>query len=239
MLYFLHGSDTKKTREKARALVASLRAKKPDAGVFVLEGATATKDALAEFAGGRGLFESKYIVRLNGVLETAEEKEIILAMAKELAESDNIFLLVEGALDKKTAGAIGKYAEKAEENTENKKVKKPVFNIFSLSDAFGERDKKKTWVLYRRAVDAGFAPEEIHGTLFWQVKCMLLAKGAKTAAEAGLNPFVFGKSARYAKNFSDEELKKISAQLIALYHDSHRGLVEFEEGLEKFLLERV
>ena len=43
MLYFLHGSDTKKTREKARALVASLRAKKPDAGVFVLEGATATK----------------------------------------------------------------------------------------------------------------------------------------------------------------------------------------------------
>ena len=91
--------------------------------MFVLEGATATKDALAEFAGGRGLFESKYIVRLNGVLETAEEKEIILAMAKELAESDNIFLLVEGALDKKTAGAIGNTRKKPKRIRKIKKLK--------------------------------------------------------------------------------------------------------------------
>lgn len=239
MLYFLHGSDTKKTREKAGVLLASLRAKKPDAGVFVLEGAAATKEALAEFACGQGLFERKYIVRLDCVLETAEGKEIILAAAKELAMSDNIFLLTEGALDKKTIGAIGKHAEKIEEHTEKKKEKRPAFNIFSLGDAFGERDKKKMWVLYRRAVDAGFAPEEIQGTLFWQTKCMILAKSAKMAEEAGLNPFVFGKSARYAKNFSNEELRRISARLTALYHDSHRGIIEFEEEIEHFLLTEI
>lgn len=239
MLYFFHGSDTRKTAEKTRAMLSSLRAKKPDAEVFVLEGAAATKEILAEFAGGQGLFERKYIVRLNGVLETAEGKDVILSMGKELASSENIFLLVGGVLDKKTIGAVEKYAEKTQEHAKEKEEKKSAFNVFLLGDAFGARDKKKVWVLYRNAINTGLAPEEIHGTLFWQVKSMLLAKGAKTAAEAGLNPFVFGKSARYAKNFSDDELKKISARLVALYHDSHRGLIEFEEGLEQFLLENT
>lgn len=239
MIYFFHGSDTKKVKEKASSLLFSLRAKKPDAEVFVLDGAAATKEILAEFAGGQGLFERKYIVRLNDVLETAEGKEVALGMFKELASSENIFLIVEGALDKKTIGAVGKYAEKTQEHVKEKEEKKAAFNVFLLGDAFGARDKKKVWVLYRNAIDAGLAPEEIHGTLFWQVKSMLLAKEAKTAAEAGLNPFVFGKSARYAKNFSDDELKKISARLVTLYHDSHRGLVGFEEGLEQFLLENT
>ena len=63
---------------------------------------------------------------------------------------------------------------------------------------------------------------------------MLLAKGAKTAAEAGLNPFVFGKSARYAKNFSDEELKKFPRSLSRCTTTATADSLNLRKGWKNF-----
>jgi hypothetical protein len=65
---------------------------------------------------------------------------------------------------------------------------------------------------------------------------MLLATLAKDAKESGLNPFVYSKAKNYAKNFTLPELKKISSQLVKMYHQAHRGEVNFEMALEKFFL---
>ena len=95
---------------------------------------------------------------------------------------------------------------------------------------------KDAWVLLQKALDTGGVPEEIHGMLFWQVKSMILAVSSKTAGEAGLNPFVFRKSLSFAKNFTEEELKNLSARLVSIYHDARRGGDELAIALEKFVL---
>jgi hypothetical protein len=91
-------------------------------------------------------------------------------------------------------------------------------------------------LLYQQAVRHDVVPEELHGILFWQVKSMLLATLSKDAKESGLNPFVYSKAKNYAKNFTLDELKKISSQLVAIYHQAHRGEVDFDLALEKFFL---
>ena len=113
---------------------------------------------------------------------------------------------------------------------------KDEFKIFALTDALGARDKKALWTLYRKAVELGKVPEEIHGILFWQVKSMVLAARSKSAGEAGLNPFVYGKAKRYAENYSGDELKAMLEKLVTIYHDSHRGVCDFETAMEIFLL---
>jgi len=110
------------------------------------------------------------------------------------------------------------------------------FSIFSLADALGERDKKRMWVLYREAIDLGISPEEIVGTLFWQVKMILLAHRVKKATDAGVKDFPFSKAQRYAKNYSLDEIQKLSSDIISIYHEAHRGKVDFEIELEKLIL---
>jgi len=111
------------------------------------------------------------------------------------------------------------------------------FNIFSLGDALGKRDRKNLWILYEKAIASGISPEEIHGTLFWQVKSMILSKSAKDAEEAVLKPYVFKKSNSYAKNFTSEELFAISSKLVDIYHEARRGVHDFGIALELFILQ--
>ena len=108
--------------------------------------------------------------------------------------------------------------------------------MFAMTDALGARNQKRLWTLYQQALRHGVVNEELHGILFWQVKSMLLAALSKDVKESGLNPFVYGKAKNYAKNFTLSELKKISSQLVTMYHQAHRGEVDFDIALEKFFL---
>jgi hypothetical protein len=111
-----------------------------------------------------------------------------------------------------------------------------VFNIFSLADALGERDRKKLWVLFQFALRQDISSEELAGVFFWQLKSMVVSRETKNANEAGVSPYVFQKSKRYNKNFSPEEELRMASKIVVLYHNAHRGLVDFEKGLEKFIL---
>jgi DNA polymerase III delta subunit len=192
---------------------------------------------LEEFTLGAGLFEQKYIVVLDNVFENKEHKDTVVGKVKEIGVSENVFVILEGKLDKKTVTKIEKKAEKVQEFSKSTpSEKKKDFNIFSLTDAIGRRDRKKAWVLFQQAVAGGVSPENIHGTIFWGVKSMLLASSAKTAKDAGLNPFVFSKSVSFSKNFKGGELESISSSLISIYHEARRGGTELGVALETFIL---
>ncbi len=236
MLYFLHGTDSKKSREKLHELTETLHKKKPDAELFKIESEQWDSARFEELLGGQGLFENKYIVVLDKVFENEEAKEAVVEMLKEIAESDNVFIFLEGHVDAPTLKKIEKHAQKTQEFEEKEKTAPKTFNIFSLTDAFGRRDKKQLWVLYEQALASGSEPEEIHGILFWQLKSILTAVSAKSASESGLKPFVFQKASGFARNYSREELQKMSGRFVEIYHNARRGISEMEIGLEKFIL---
>lgn len=241
MLYVFYGDNMEDAREKARSLTDSLLKKREGALLFRITSDIWSKSLLQEYLGGQGLFVQKYIVLLDGIFEDKDIREDAREFLSEMKESGNIFVVLEKKFDAATLKDIKKYAEKAVEvegGAPNpvSSAKKSDFSIFSLADAVGEKDKKRAWMLYRQAVDLGISPEEIVGTLFWQVKMILLAHRAKTSVEAGIKDFPFNKAKRYAQNYSLAEAQALSSALISLYHNAHRGTTNFEIGLEQVIL---
>lgn len=241
MFYFLHGEDKDRARKKAHELIDSLTKKRPNASFFKIDCENFSIGGLEEMIGGQGLFESKQIVFLDNVSEDKEIKEAILERTKDIAESPNVFVFLEGKVDKATISKMEKSAEKVQEfkfsGSEDKiKKSKEKFNTFSLADVFGRRDKKNLWVLYQEALSQNVAPEEINGVLFWQLKSMIVANKSRSADESGLKPYVFQKSKSFTQNYSEEEMKKLSSALVSVYHDSRRGIHDFDIALERFIL---
>lgn len=235
MLYFIHGSDYLKVLEKSKNLVDSMLSKKPDASLFRLNSENWSPNSLQELVQGQGLFENKYIVTMSRLLEEKEIADFAVSVLGEISESPNIFIWTEESVDKKTLAKIEKYAEKVQIFEKKTLAQKADFNIFSLGDSLLSRDKKQLWILYQEALRV-FAPEEIHGTLFWQVKSAVLASKAKDADDSGLKPFVYSKSKRAGLKYSPAELDNLSSSLVRIYHEARRGKTELEVGLEKFVL---
>lgn len=110
------------------------------------------------------------------------------------------------------------------------------FNIFVLTDAFAERRKKDTWVLYQKALASSISPDEVYFKLFWQVKTLLLAKRTKTADEAEMKVYPYSKAKSALKKFQEGELEKLSEELMSGYHRVRRGEGEMETFVEKTIL---
>lgn len=233
MIYLLHGTGEHEAREKLHGLLASLFKKRPDASYFHIT--DEDEHSIEELIGSQGLFEQKYIVVYDHLLVDTEKKKEYVKELKAFKESPHVFIFLEGKLDAKTKASFEKHAEKVQEFTSSE-IKKEAFNVFSLTDALGRRDRKALWTLYQKAQRENVSYEEIHGILFWQVKSLLLAQSGKTAGEAGLNPFVFRKSLGFVKNFTKEELTSMSSRLVRISHDAHRGMCDFGTTLERFIL---
>ncbi|MBP6858529.1 MAG: hypothetical protein KBC33_01720 [Candidatus Pacebacteria bacterium] len=242
MLYVFHGTDTASAVTKATTLVSSLRTKRPDASYVRVEAGQWNPSIIEEHIGGQGLFSNKYIIYLDRVTENAEAKESFAGFVPVMAESTNIFIVLEGKLNAELKKALEKSAEKMVECGDSQKSavdsrQSGDFNIFALADAVGARDPFKAWSVYREAVDQGNEPESIIGTLFWQVKSMKLAANAKSAGESGLSPFVFSKAKKAAGNYSEGELDTLTEKLITVYHDAHRGVCDAELAVERVMLD--
>jgi DNA polymerase III delta subunit len=238
MLYVFHGTDSAMNADKAHALVSSLRTKRPDATYVRIDADNWNSSAVQEHVGGQGLFSNKYIVFLDRVTEDRAAKEDLIGLVPLLKESANIFIILEGKVLTDLRKAFESYAEKVvvHDRVDTAIATKTEFNVFALGDAVASRNVFTSWNTYRQAVDSGLEPESIIGTLFWQVKSMIVARDAATATTAGLSPFVFSKAKKYASNYSEVELHNLLQQLIEIYHDAHRGIRNSELAIEKVML---
>jgi len=241
MFYFLYGEDKEKARKKAHEVIDGLVKKRPKASFFRVDSENFNIGKMEEFIGGQGLFDNKQIVFLDNILEDKEIKEAVLDKIKEIKESPNAFVFLEKKADKATLGKMEKSAEKVQEfkvagNAGFAGKSAGRFDVFSLTDFFGRRDKKNLWALYQEALSQNISPEEINGILFWQLKSMLVASLSKDVSESGLKPYVFQKSKNFAQNYSEDEMKKMSSSLVSIYHDSRRGIHDFDIALERFIL---
>ena len=236
MLYLLHGTDFKKSREKLHLLIEALLKKESSASQFRIDDENFSEDLLEEMISSQTLFGSRYIVVCDKLFADKEVGEIVLKELKNISKSQNIFIFIEEGLTKTILSRFDKWAEKIQEFKLKEIKKEEKFNIFSITDAFGSRDRKQTWVLYRRALNAGVSSEEIHGILFWQIKNLLMVKDEKDTATLELNPFVLRKSLGFVEKFRRNELIKLSKELVEIPNDSRRGLIDFDISLEKFIL---
>jgi DNA polymerase III delta subunit len=237
MIYFVTGEQREKVLKKSQELVVALQKKRPEALLFRISADEWDKNAFAGIAGGQGLFEHKYIVVLDSIFQNEDAAQALADQMKELKAADHAFLFVETSPKDPTKALLKKHAEKVWEVDGEKIVAKKSFNIFSLTDALGARNKARLWALYQEALMDGSEPEEIHGILFWQVKSLLAAAQSKNADEAGMKPFVWGKSQGFLKNYSLDELKGISSKMVGLYHLSRLESVPLEVAMEEWMLE--
>lgn len=223
MIYLMHGTDMEKAREKTRALTDALQKKKPDALFYRITTGNFIENPIASLVAGQGLFASKYIVFYDNIFESKDAKEEIVESLKDIKESENIFIFLEKDIDKKTLDKMAKHAEKVQEYTASEKAKKKEYNPFAISDALLSKDKRSLWMLLLEAKKKGNAAEEIHGIIWWQVKSLKLAMVSKDAKEAELSPFVYGKAKAASAGFKSEQVDDMLSDLVAMYHDAHRG----------------
>ena len=133
-------------------------------------------------------------------------------------------------------GAVVDFSPQEEEEKPLLDKKGREFNIFTLTDALGARNKKEAWTLYQKALAAGVSADEIFFKIFWQVKSMLLASKTKSVSETDMKPFTYNKSKSFTNNFKQEELEKLSEDLVTGFILARRGEGEIETLLEKILL---
>lgn len=236
MLHIIYGKDREKGRARFRAIREDLGKKSGEERV-VLEG-EADDDFLDTAASSQGLFGGTTLFVFDCVFDKKVEQEILFARVKDLVSSSNSFLIFEPLLEKSIADGIKEAGAATEEFISKKIDTRPDFNIFSLGDALGRRNKKELWVPYQEALAADLSPEEICGTLFWALKNIALMKGVKEGIlrDSGLSPFVAKKSREFAKNYTQEEIKNLSHSLVKVYHEAHRGGEPMDISLERFIL---
>lgn len=232
MFYLIHGKNRNKSSTKAISLIEGLIAKKPDASYIKVGKDEWTESFFEEFGGTAGLFENKSVILVDNLwsedLPTEDDID-------RMNDSENIFILIENNLSK---DSLSKLKSKAKQVIDvGDEVKKEQFNVFLISDAYAEKDKKKLWLLYRQGILSGADVEDFINIIYWQIKNLILAKRGLLNGALKLNPFVISKAKGYAKKWEEVELVNHSEYLVNMLHNSRLGKTDLEIAFEKWILD--
>ncbi len=213
MLYLFAGDDAQNKLEAYDSFIKSI----PEGTeIFFVNHNSFNKMEFERFYSGAGLFFSKSAIFCENIFEREEMRDFILTKLDQIKDSENIFVFLEGRLNKPVLDAFRK--ARAELNIfELPKEKKEKFDNFLLANAFGDRDKLNLWIYFRQAIDKGVGMEELIGVLFWKIKDMILKRN-------------FSK-------FSEEELKGYVTKISYLLPEARKNGRDAESAFEQFLLE--
>jgi DNA polymerase III delta subunit len=115
---------------------------------------------------------------------------------------------------------------------ETKNISRP--NYFNFADAVSDKNKHQSLRLLSSYIKEGLGAEEAYWKLWWKIKTLRIADSNAKGHE--LHPFVMQKAHEDLRNFSSDELNKLSFALMDVFSEVRRGEENFEEGLEKILL---
>ena len=230
MLYILLGSDVVKAKARAMKLAEGSEL------VRFGEGGELFTSVL-RYRSARGLFAPKTTLLLDRPLEDADGKLLLAEHAKDLAEGDALVIIIQPEISPQVLKNLRTNAE-VEEFDYKEQLIKPAPNAFALTDAFAIGDRKNSWIVYRRLIESGSAPEQIHGTLTSQARAMVLASKTKTVVGTGIHPFVYSKAKKAASRLGEAGCEEISRELVRMVHQSRMGGGNLGDLLEAFLLKK-
>jgi len=234
MIYLFYGGTSELRALRVQKLEASLMRSNVMAPFVAVEPEELTPERLDELAHAQGLFHPTSAYVLKNALQLKEHKELFIKKAKILGASKNIFVVSEAGATKELVIAVEKAGGESEELGEKEKAPKKEGSSFALADALARRDRKLAWALFFEAAHKGAAPEELHGIIFWQMKNLYLAK---TGGNIGSFSYPIMKAKSFAPKWERPELERALSRLVSVYHDSHRGRVDFPSALESFILD--
>lgn len=214
MIFTWLGKDTEGNRVRLRKELDAYT-KKTKATEVRVTADQCDETTLVSLAQHTDLFSTGYAVFLDGLLGDPKTKEILLSHVSLCKSSDTKFFVLEGAVDAATKKTLQKVSESFEEHDGSLTSKRGEGDFF-LAQAFGNKDRAKTWVLYQKSLLQGSAPEMIHGMLFWKAKQMIKGTAAR----------------------SQSECRTLLGDLAELPSVSRQRNLDFELALERFILER-
>lgn len=213
MLYLFSGDDAKNKIINYEKFIKSLPV---GTEIFFINRNNFNKNEIESLYSGAGLFFAKCVVVFQNILEREENRDFVLEKLSLMGESANLFVFLEGKLNKPILDAFKK--GRAELNVfELPKEKKEKYDNFLVANAFADKNKLYTWIYFRQAMDVGVGMEEIIGVLFWKIKDMILKKN-------------FSK-------FKEEQLQDFATKIPYLLPEARKNGIDAEAAFEQFLLE--
>ena len=199
MLYVFCG-DRFTARETSRQFADACKKKRPEAEYIFLSLGN-TPFLLEELLVGTGLFERKYIVFCDQLLEESFS-EHLLSHFEEYHQSPHMFILFEPDLsvaDEKKIKKAGGVVQRSEV------LKKPVRSstVFLFTDAFLQHNTLRAFSLFHSLLLKGESATSLLQLLVWQVRTLTLVAFSKSAEEAKIKPFVYMKTQKALSHFPD------------------------------------
>ncbi|MCA9351588.1 hypothetical protein KC929_02315, partial [Patescibacteria group bacterium] len=152
MLYLLHGIS-----DKRKAHIAKLAKEYDTTPQHVHDNDLSDEISLTDLVQVQtGLFGDVEVYVIHDLARDLDLKNLLPGFA----ESDNVFIFSEDTVTKPITKAFEKVSATIEDFGKEVKEKTESFNMFSLTDALGARDRKQLWLLFREAIENG-SPEEI------------------------------------------------------------------------------
>lgn len=182
------------------------------------------------------LFGTQNVFVLSGIYDNTDKRGELESILEILSLSPDIFILSEKSLLAPITKKLTALKAKIEKLDDTKSEKKETFNVFALTDAYCDKKRGMAWAIYRAGISAGLDAYELHGKIVWAIKNMILAKKTSTPTEAGLHPYVYGKTKAASNKFSLEELQKNLNTLSVLFHETLYSGINLETSLESFIL---
>ena len=216
MLYLFSGDDSKNKILNYEKFIKSL-----PIGVetFFVGRNNFNKMQIESFYSGSSLFSALSAVVFQNIFDYEETRDFVFDKLKQMGESNNSFVFLEGKLNKPMLDAFKKVEPKRIQMNvfELPKRKLEKYDNFLVANAFANKDKLNTWIYFRQAMDAGVGMEEIVGVLFWKIKDTILKNN-------------FSK-------FKEEQLKTFASKISYLLPEARKKGLDAEARFEQFLLE--
>ena len=231
MLFIYHGNEMSLVRSKVKQDWPIDT--NSDVAVVTLAADDYQSGQLSEAVGGASLFAPTCWYILDTPSAQADFATELTTHLSDLTNSPHQFIVLENTL---TAAEKKQYAKHTEHVIDCSVTKPKRVTAFSLVDHLCRRDKRQLWVELHSVLKAGLSPEEIIGTLWWQLKTIRIAACTQSAKEAGIKDYPYKKAKAALRVFSLADVERLSRQLLAVYHDGHGGKRDIRLGLEEWVL---
>ncbi len=231
MLISITNADNSMASKEARKIIASKT--KEGANILFLEfdANLFLRESVDELTNSNALFQRKYIVLFNNILENKEASEKFFENIELLTKSEHLFILQNNKCDLKKS-EFDLLQKNAFKNTVScPKAKNESTNAFELADAVLFLNKKDLWIIWRN-LSSEFEAENLYGIINWAFKNIFLFK----ENSKNLKPFLQKKIEKALRINDFDKISSSYEEFLNLPQAARTTNTTLKNAMEKWIL---